>query len=142
VSKTVIRSMTAQLKASVDPPTSLELAGFVLGEQKGLHGSVLDFHTVSESTCLVEESVYGVDVDVPLVDGCFGIGLRGVAGDGVDYADISGLAAVFGGRPCCGSADDSSESKDLGCGREMHIRFVKCLSWTEEIESWSWWLWG
>lgn len=65
-----------------------------------MHGGVLDFHAVSKAAGLVEEGVYGVDVDVPLVDCCFGIGLGGVVGNGVDNADVSGLATVFGGGSC------------------------------------------
>jgi hypothetical protein len=85
--------------ASAHEIAVVQLAGLVLGKEKGLHGSVLDLHAMSESTGLVEESVYGVDVDVPLVDGCFGISLGGIAGDGIDHADISGLTTVFGGIP-------------------------------------------
>ena len=106
------------------------MAGFVLGEEKGLHGSVLDLHAVSQSAGSVEEIVDGVDVNVPLVDGCFGIIRRRVAGDRVDHADIGGLTTEVGGGPCCGSAGDGSESQDLGCSGEMHLRSRKCLSWT------------
>jgi hypothetical protein len=107
---------------------SLELAGFVLGKEKSLHGSVLDLHAMGQSTGFVEESVDGVDVDVPLVDGCFGISRGGSVGDGVDHADVGSLATVFGGGPGCGSANDGSESQDLGCSGEMHLRSVECLS--------------
>lgn len=107
---------------------SLELAGFVLGKEESLHGSVLDLHAMSQSTGFVEESVDGIDVDVPLVDGCFGISRGGIVGDGIDHADVGGLTTILGGGLCCGSADDGSKSQDLGCSGEMHLRSVKYLS--------------
>lgn len=113
-----------------------ELAGFVLGEKEGIHGGVLDLHAVGQSTGFVEESVDGIDVDVPLVDGCFGIVLRRIVGDGVDHADVGGLAAVVGGGSCCGSCDDGSEGQDLGCSGKMHLDLMGRLG-TWRQENWS-----
>ena len=100
VHSSAIEGISASANEVAVADQSLELAGFVLGKEESLHGSVLNLHAMSQSTGFVEESVDGVDVDVPLVDGCFGISCGGVVGDGVDHADIGGLATIFDGGPC------------------------------------------
>lgn len=113
-----IEGIGATADKVADADQSLELAGFVLGEEQGLHGGVLDLHAVSEATGLVEKGVYGVDVGVPLIDGCLDIVLRRIVGDRVEHADIGCLATRFG---CYGRGGDGKEGQDLGCGREMHL---------------------